>query len=81
MFIFTGNIKDIDQKNAVFNQINRENLHHFYTDMFTNIYVNGELVDGFSEEEIANAIKNGCKVTAVTRNDEETRKIRKNERL
>ena len=38
------------------------NLHECYNDPYRNIYVNGEIVDGFSEKEVAWAIRNGCEV-------------------
>jgi len=43
-------------------QLTKENLKEIYNDPELNIYCNGEIVDGFSEEDIINAIDNGATV-------------------
>lgn len=39
-----------------------DNLHDCYWDVNRNIYVNGELVEGFSEDDVKMAIVNGSHV-------------------
>lgn len=36
------------------------NLHECYTDHYRNLYVEGEIVDGFTEDEVRHALENGC---------------------
>ena len=55
-------------------KVTKENLHEYYNIPNGNIYCNGEIVDGFSEEDIRNAIDNNAIVefyesTEATVND------------
>ena len=43
-------------------KVNLGNLHRLYWTPNKNLFVNGEVVDGFDEEEVAWAIRNGCEV-------------------
>lgn len=81
MFVFTQFIKDISPKDAIFIAVTGANLHQLYNEQMTNIYVNGEITDGFSEEEIREAIRQRNRVIAVQRNDAEARRLRRESRI
>lgn len=53
-------LSDEDKERAEL--VNLDNLTDCYYDPSRNLYVNNELVDGFSEEDVRNAINNNCEV-------------------
>lgn len=66
-FKFPLKLSEIDTSKVKITKVTKSNIKSLYNDPRTNIYIDEEIVDGFDENEILTAIRNGHPATAVTK--------------